>query len=364
MTAILPSLLSPVLAFADLVRRFGRRLKSVGVLAFVLAASLTAGAAACPLAAPKSSVTDPAAHLGQRADAIAARLAAWHRATGHQLFVVIAPSLDEGMSVEQCAVSVFQNWKLGRKGIDDGLLLVAIKERKMRIEVGYGLEGVLTDARSSRILREVIQPSFARGEYAAGVDQGLDAIMMAIGSGGPPPRAAPESSADEAKLEPGAKLVAAVLGLVVLLVSTMLGIIGLLAFGAPIAGLVYLSYPDWRGWLFAAVYAAAWCAVRWLIIRGNVEKFHLYESRNRMLTWLWCFVAPGLAGPDKKRERKPQASNTVSAVADEGFSFSFADSGDCEGSSGDSSSDSSDSTSSCADDSGGASGGGGASDDW
>jgi uncharacterized membrane protein YgcG len=362
MTTIVPS----SLPFDGLLRLCCGRLTSWRALAYVLGcaliASFTVGAAqACPLTAPRSSVTDPAAHLGQHAGAIAQRLAAYRQASGHQLFVVIAPSLDEGMSVEQCAVAVFQNWKLGRKGVDDGvLLLVAIKERKMRIEVGYGLEGVLTDARSSRIIHEVMQPLFARGEIAEGVERGLGAIMAVIGSGGPA-RAAPESSgADDANNELIGKFVVSGLGLMVLLVSTIAGIIGLLFFGMPITGLVYYSYQDWRGWLFAGAYVLVWCAVRWLTIRANVKKYHLKKSRNKMLTWIRCFAASGLAESDKARQRKPRASSTASTVADEGFSFSFAGSGDGGGSSGDSSTDSSGSS----DDSGGASGGGGASGNW
>jgi uncharacterized membrane protein YgcG len=361
MTAIVPWFLR----FAALALRAVRRVRSVHVVACVLAASVTIGAAACPLSAPRTSVTDPAAVLGAHAGAIAARLAAWQRTTGHQLFVVIAPSLDDGMSVEQCAVSVFQKWKIGRKGVDDGvLLLVAIRERKMRIEVGYGLEGVLTDAKSARIIREVMKPLFAHGDLAEGVERGLDAIMALIEPAGPARKAATVSSiADDAQTEMIGKFVVTGLGLMVFVVSAITGFIGLFFFGMPIIGIVYYSYPDWRGWLFAGAYVLAWCALRWLIIRGNVRKYHLQESRHKPLTWLRCFVAAGLAGPDKKPERKPEASSKGSAVAEEGsgVSFSFADSGDSSGDTGSSDTGSSD-TSSC--DSGGASGGGGASDDW
>jgi uncharacterized protein len=356
MTAIFPSFARSV----ALLLLFCRRLRSLHLLACVLiGACAVSSAAACTLQAPRSRVTDLAGLLGEHANTIADRLAAYQRASGHQLLVLIVPSLDAGTSVEQCAVAVFQNWKIGRKGVDDGvLLLVAVNEHKMRIEVGYGLEGVLTDAQSSRIIREVMQPLFARGEFAEGINRGLVAIISVIGSPKPAPRAEPElSSADDANNEMVGKFVVVGLGLMVLLLSTTAGIVGLLAFGIPITGLVYFSYQDWRGYLFAGVYSIVWCAVRWRMIRSNVEKYHLKKSRNKPLTWIRCFVASGFAGPERKL--KARAAKASSTTADDGFSFSFASNGDDGGNSGDSSSSSSSSG-----DSGGTSGGGGASGDW
>jgi uncharacterized membrane protein YgcG len=188
--------------------------------------------------------------------------------------------------------------------------------------------------------------------------------MTVIGSTGSAPRAAAEpSGADDAKIDTVGKFVVGGLGLMFLLGSTTLGIVGLLFCGMATTGLFYFCYPDWRGWLFAGAYVLAWCTLRWLFIRRNVEKYHLKETRNRTLTWARCFVAAGLAGPEEKGERMARASGTVPAAADEGFSFSFAGSGDGGGSSGDSSSGSSSYSSSTAD-SGGASGGGAASGDW
>jgi uncharacterized protein len=353
MTAIFPSFARSA---ALLLLPFCRRLRSLHLIACVLiGACAVSSAAACPLQAPSSRVTDLAGLLGEHANKIAGRLAAYQQASGHRLVVLIVPSLDAGMSIEQCAVAVFQNWKIGRKGIDDGaLLLVAVKERKMRIEVGYGLEDVLTDAQSSRIIHEVMQPLFARGEFAEGIDRGLVAIISVIGSPRPAQRAEPElSHADDAHGEMVGKFIVVGLGLMVLLLSTTAGIVGLLAFGIPIAGLVYFSYQDWRGYLFACVYGMVWCAVRWRMICSNVKKYHLKKSRNKTLTWIRCFVASGFAGPERKR--KARAAKTSSASSEDGFSFSFSSSGDNGGNSGDSSSDG---------DTGGASGGGGASGNW
>ena len=87
------------------------------------------------------------------------------QATGNQVVVLTMPSL-EGERIEVYATRVFDAWKLGQKGKDNGVLvIVAPNDRKMRIEVGYGLEGTLTDARASRIFREALTPQFNSGNY-------------------------------------------------------------------------------------------------------------------------------------------------------------------------------------------------------
>lgn len=212
------------------------------LVAIALLAACTASAmAACPLQAQKMRVTDSAGVLGARAGALADKLAAYERASGHQIAVLVIPSLDGAMSVEECAVTTFKQWTLGRKGVDDGvLLLVAVNDRKIRIEVGYGLEGSLTDAQSSRIIHEVMGPLFARGEYAEGIDRGLDAIMAVVGAPDGATRAAPKpGSGDDAISETIGMCVATVLGVLALSASTLGGIVGLLAFGTPIIGVVF-----------------------------------------------------------------------------------------------------------------------------
>jgi uncharacterized protein len=94
-------------------------------------------------------------------------------------------------AIEQYAIRVAEAWKLGRAASDDGaLLLVAKDDRELRIEVGYGLEGVLTDALSNRIIDEAIVPRFRAGEFAAGIDAGVDRMLAVIdGEELPPPDA-------------------------------------------------------------------------------------------------------------------------------------------------------------------------------
>jgi uncharacterized protein len=108
------------------------------------------------------------------------QLQAHEENTGNQVAVLILPSLD-GEPLEEFSHRVATTWKLGRKGTDNGvLLLVALKERKLRIEVGYGLEGTLTDLRSARIIRHEIVPRFKEGNIPAGVRAGTEAILRTI----------------------------------------------------------------------------------------------------------------------------------------------------------------------------------------
>lgn len=113
-------------------------------------------------------------------ESMSARLAAHETATSNQVAVLIVPSL-EGDTLEEFSHRVATTWKLGQKGTDNGVLfLVAIQERKIRIEVGYGLEGTLTDARSARIIRQDIVPRFRAGDLPGGVTAGIEAIVRTI----------------------------------------------------------------------------------------------------------------------------------------------------------------------------------------
>lgn len=116
----------------------------------------------------------------QDSEQLSAKLKAHEEQTGNQVAVLIIPSL-EGEPLEQYSHRVATTWKLGQKGTDNGvLLLVSLKERKLRIEVGYGLEGTLTDLRSSRIIRQEIVPRFKTGDIPAGVRAGTEAILKTI----------------------------------------------------------------------------------------------------------------------------------------------------------------------------------------
>lgn len=111
------------------------------------------------------------------------RLAAFEQRTGHQLAVLTVPSLG-GDPIEDFSIRVVEAWKLGRAQHDDGVLILVVpQDRKMRIEVGYGLEGVLPDAVAGRITREVMAPRFRRGDYQGGITAAVDAVLRATGEG-------------------------------------------------------------------------------------------------------------------------------------------------------------------------------------
>ncbi|WP_028351047.1 TPM domain-containing protein [Bradyrhizobium murdochi] len=101
---------------------------------------------------------------------------------GSQIAVLIVPTTD-GEAIEQFALRVAEAWKIGRKKIDDGALLVIAKnDRRLRIEVGYGLEGALTDATTKRIIDEDVTPKFKSGDFAGGVSAGVNR-MIAVANG-------------------------------------------------------------------------------------------------------------------------------------------------------------------------------------
>jgi uncharacterized protein len=112
---------------------------------------------------------------------------------GSQIAVLIVPTT-QPESIEQFSIRVAEAWKIGRKKIDDGALLVIAKnDHKLRVEVGYGLEGALTDVTARRIIDEVITPKFRSGDFAGGISAGVARIIAVI-DGEPLPAPAPEAS--------------------------------------------------------------------------------------------------------------------------------------------------------------------------
>ncbi len=109
---------------------------------------------------------------------------------GSQVAVLIVPTT-QPETIEQYSIRVAEAWKIGRKKIDDGALLVVAKDdRKLRIEVGYGLEGALTDVTSRRIIDEIITPKFRSGDFSGGISDGVEKIIGVI-DGEPLPAPAP-----------------------------------------------------------------------------------------------------------------------------------------------------------------------------
>ncbi len=146
-----------------------------------LASALTALSFALDVPPLTGRVVDPAHVLPPNTvESLTARLKEHEETTSNQVTVLVLPSLEEE-PLESFSHRVATTWKLGQKGTDNGvLILVAMKERKIRIEVGYGLEGALTDARSAQIIRSEIVPRFRAGDVPGGVAAGVDAILKTI----------------------------------------------------------------------------------------------------------------------------------------------------------------------------------------
>ncbi len=107
-------------------------------------------------------------------------LQAFEQRKGSQIAVLIVPTT-EPETIEQFSIRVAEAWKIGRKKTDDGAILVVAKDdRRLRIEVGYGLEGALTDVTSKRIIDEIITPKFRQGDFAGGISAGVDRIIGVI----------------------------------------------------------------------------------------------------------------------------------------------------------------------------------------
>lgn len=142
-----------------------------------------------PLPKLTARVTDLTGTLtaGQQT-ALEQKLSTFESAKGAQLAVLIVPTT-QPQAIEEYSIRVVDAWKLGRRGVDDGALLIVAKDdHKVRIEVGRGLEGVLTDALSNRILDETVKPEFRQGDFYGGIDAGLEQMMKVIqGEPLPPP---------------------------------------------------------------------------------------------------------------------------------------------------------------------------------
>ncbi len=161
-------------------------------LAVLLAWALAFAIAQTPIpAAPSRWVTDTANFMsGQAAQSLDSRLQAYERSTGHQLIVFIGMTTGNA-PIDDWAVRAFETWKVGRKGIDDGLVLFIMSaDRRLRFEVGYGLEGQVPDAIASRIINEVIVPRIQAGDRDGAVNAGMEAVMGVIGGQSLPPERA------------------------------------------------------------------------------------------------------------------------------------------------------------------------------
>ena len=138
-------------------------------------------------------------------------LASLSEQTGVQIVVFTVPTL-AGEPIEALSMRACEAWRLGRQGEDGGVLLtVAMQEREVRIEVGYGLEGELTDAKSGAIIRNRITPHFKEGDYTAGIVSGVQAIAGVVTGGKAPAQAATDAVAHDDGADWGMELLSLVI---------------------------------------------------------------------------------------------------------------------------------------------------------
>jgi uncharacterized protein len=157
------------------------------VLALALSASPVIGADdLVKVPALSARVTDLTGTLSATdRQALDTKLAAWETQTGNQLVVLMVPST-KPEAIASYSIRVADAWKIGHKGKDNGaIFLVAKDDHKNRIEVGYGLEGVLTDVTTRRILAETVAPFFRNNQFAQGIDAGVDQVIAVVNKGEP-----------------------------------------------------------------------------------------------------------------------------------------------------------------------------------
>jgi len=144
-------------------------------------------------------VTDLTATLSaEQVSALDAKLAAFEAQKGSQIAVLIVPTT-QPKDIAEFGIEVADLWQIGRKGVDDGVILIVAKDdRTLRLEVGYGLEGVISDAVAKRIITEIITPYFKTGDYAGGIDAGISQLIKLIeGEALPAPAASVGGQQDE-----------------------------------------------------------------------------------------------------------------------------------------------------------------------
>lgn len=150
------------------------------ILGLIVFTPLAAGAYSNP-GKPAGFVNDYAGLMSAATrQSLETELSNFEKETRHEIAVVTVPNLG-GDTIENFAVKLFADWQIGKKGADNGaLFLISKEDRQMRIEVGYGLEGALTDAQSFAIINEIAKPAFKTGDYDAGIKQAVSTIEAAV----------------------------------------------------------------------------------------------------------------------------------------------------------------------------------------
>jgi uncharacterized protein len=205
-------------------------------------------------------------------------LKSYEDSTSNQIAILIIKNLNEE-NIEDYSLKVVEKWKLGTKSKDNGaLLLIAIDDHKMRIEVGHGLEGVLTDAQSNRIIRNEMAPNFRRSDYDAGVLAAISAMKSAIGG---------EYTADEAdehtndfeSMGWGTKIL---IGSIIFIFLGIFASIGLFSEGAMAWVLYIFLIPFYAG--FMGLLISWWVFLGYLIVYP-ILRLLITKSGKKLMKW-------------------------------------------------------------------------------
>lgn len=228
---------------------------------------------------------------------LSATLAAHEDSTGNQIAVLTIPSL-QGEVLEQYSLRVARTWALGTSEFDNGvLLLIARDDRKMRIEVGYGLEGALPDITAAQIIRYELRPAFRAGDFDRGVRNGVDAVINAIEGEYSAPESASSGSGDWAERF--------VVGLIFLVMSTLFASQAVFASGCGRWVLFFFFMPfvfaagaaltnsGLGGLAFVGIYAVLFiAAARYVDRRGWPEKIEEAKESGERVRIGWFTIHP------------------------------------------------------------------------
>lgn len=212
---------------------------------------------------PLARVTDTAGVLGAAAQTqLEAKLAAFEQARGSQIAVIVVPST-QPEPISDFTNRVGDAWKIGRKGVGDGVLIaVAVKDRRVWISVARALEGAIPDVVATRISREFMGPQFARGDFAGGINAGVDAVMKQIeGEGLPTPSGVPRH-----KVDAGEDLLGALVPLIIF--GTLVGALLRRLFGMPGAMLSGAGTGAIAGFMLSSLVVGAIAGIAVLVLSG------------------------------------------------------------------------------------------------
>ncbi len=222
------------------LRRFLCKIKVFGIFLSLFLATQIAFAQLAEIPELSTRVTDLTQTLSQAEQAaLEQKLAAFEAKKGSQIALLIVPTT-QPEDIAQYSIRVVEKWKIGREKVDDGVLvLIAKDDRKLRIEVGYGLEGAIPDLYAKRIISEVISPKFKQGDFYGGLDAGVDKIIGLVdGEALPAPEAAEFSGSNVMNYLPILMFGALISGLI--LRSIFGTFLGSAANGGLVGGLVAL----------------------------------------------------------------------------------------------------------------------------